>query len=805
MKTLLPTLCCLLILNTSIAQSSVKGRILDNSQQPLAFANVLLLRAADSTLVRGLITEDDGEYQFDLESQERYLISSSIIGYTTIYSQVFVGNGKSIELPAMVLAEAVNELEEVTVVARKPLFEQQIDRTVINVQNSITSAGNSALEVLEKSPGVEVDRGNEVLSMFGKQGVIVMINGKRNRMDMASIIQLLNGIPASNIEKIELITTPPANFDAEGDAGIINIVLVNNLEEGFNGNYSLNVGYGLRPKFGGSLNFNWRKKKVNFYGVFSSNYDFFQQNTDFSRSILFEGVETITNGESDRPGYRGVNDGRLGLDIELSDKTTLGFLIAGYTNLWDLDASTFTSFKNGTSDQYSQLSSLETNHWIHGMANVSLQHQFAEGESLTFDFDYLYYHDDNPTDYVDAAVTASGEPLAETEFLSRKETPIHFQVAKIDYNKKVSDKFSFSVGLKGTNSDLINDVRVEDLVNDTWVVNQLLTARFDLTERIGAAYVSTTLELSPKTSMKAGLRYEYTETNLGTETEKDIVDRQFGRLFPSFFFAHNINDNNRVQFSFGQRISRPSYDIIAPAFFFFGPNTILAGNPAIQNNITYNIRGEYRYKTILMSAQYSIDEAPIIFGQPLIDPALNQVILRAENMKDAKVLNLSLSFPINFTPWWESQYNASAFYFDQRPIVNGEVFDESSDYYSLYTSQNFKLPKDFAAEISWNFNSGLQYGLAQIPVRWMLNFGFQKSFNGGATKLSLNCNDIFNTGSFFETTYDEPDLNLNTNWAYFLEAPMWRLTFSQRFGKETVKARRERSTGSEEERQRVGG
>ncbi len=224
--TIFLTVVFLLASPSLFSQAQISGAIYSAEGKPLPFANVLLLTAVDSALVRGGISGDDGSFVFPKIAANEYRLLLTMVGFSDQYSApIHLATGQQLAPDPFVLRENVETLDAVQVVAKKPLFEQKIDRMVVNVANSVTSAGSNALEVLERSPGVVVDRMNGAISMAGKNGVSVMINGKLTRMSSDAVIQLLEGMNADNIESIELITTPPSNFDAEGNAGFINVVL----------------------------------------------------------------------------------------------------------------------------------------------------------------------------------------------------------------------------------------------------------------------------------------------------------------------------------------------------------------------------------------------------------------------------------------------------------------------------------------------------------------------------------------------------------------------------------------------------
>lgn len=282
-------------------QSKVHGVVIDITGKAVINANVLLLRGNDSLLVKGAITDAGGNYVFQEIKAGEYIISASFTGFQAAFSTVFnLREQESKALENLQLRALPRQLSTVTVQAKKPPFEQKIDRMVVNVQSSITSAGSTALDVLEKSPGIIVDRQNNVISMAGKDGVGIMINGKSNNMPASAVVQMLAGMNASNIEKIELITTPPANFDAEGNAGFINIVFKTNPDHGTNGSYSLTAGYAKGPTSAASINLNHRKGKFNVFGDYSFSRTNLVQTVKFSRNFSHRGKATENAVSSER-------------------------------------------------------------------------------------------------------------------------------------------------------------------------------------------------------------------------------------------------------------------------------------------------------------------------------------------------------------------------------------------------------------------------------------------------------------------------------------------------------------------------
>ncbi len=280
MKDFFYTTLFLLLFSLAASAQSVQGTIRESDGKAIPFASVLLLNETDSTLVKGAVATESGQFIIENIKSGLYRVAVTAIGYEKVYSAPFsLDAGNRHELPALVLAPEANQLAEVTVSAQKPMFEQQLDKLVVNVDKMVSSTGGSALDVLERSPGVMVNRQQNALSLIGKAGVTVMINGKISRLPLDAVIQQLVGMNASNIDRIELITSPSAQYDAEGDAGIINIILKKDISLGTNGSYSLTAGYGFHEKSAGSLNLNHRSQRLSLFGDVSGLYD--QQQHDF--------------------------------------------------------------------------------------------------------------------------------------------------------------------------------------------------------------------------------------------------------------------------------------------------------------------------------------------------------------------------------------------------------------------------------------------------------------------------------------------------------------------------------------------
>jgi Outer membrane protein beta-barrel family/Carboxypeptidase regulatory-like domain len=798
-------LCCFYTCSNLFAQYTINGNIVNADFKPVANANALLLHPKDSSLFKGTISNASGTFSFQNITAGKYLISCSYTGFITTYTLEIAVPSKGIIIDAgtVVLKPETSQLNTVTVTGKRPMFEQKIDRMIINVKNSITSTGGTVLDVLEKSPGVIVNKQAASISMNGKDGIRVMINSKMSYMPADAIIQMLDGMNATNVDRIELITTPPAKYDAEGNAGYINIVLLNNPDVGFNGSYAITAAAFVGSEPSANFNFNYRKKKVNLYGGYTFSRLAQKQVFTNYRKVTYQGKTTETSTSSDRDPVQ-LNHGlRLGIDYQLSKKTVLGLLVSGYNNKWTMDAvnSIYTKL-NGTADTSIKVINDEINHWKHLMGNVNLQHSFASGDELTINADYLRYKDSNPTNYSNIYYKGGVNPVRNESTRSGKETIITIVPVQLDYKKKINSKLEFETGAKAVFSKFTNDVRIETQMQNIWKPDSSLTANYFLNENIGAGYASLSIIASEKTSIKAGLRYEYTSSNLATETVKNIVDRKYGNLFPTLYLSHKLNDNNSFNFSYNRRINRPTFNNLAPFVIFLDPTTFISGNAALQPSIADAVKVDYLFKKFVFSAGYTYEANSIAGFQTEVNAATNQQYIIARNLTNTHSVFGSVSLPVSIAKWWFSQINLVSTWqkvnadYKQKPLSITQ-FD-----YNISGFQSFTLPNDYAIELSGFFQSPSLFGASPSKAFGALNAGVQKKFPNSSSTLRLGVDNIFNSLAY-KVTFDVPSENFYTNGSYLFSRRMFKLTWTQNFGNKILKDKRNRITASEAERKRV--
>jgi outer membrane receptor protein involved in Fe transport len=799
----------LLVFKHASAQTGIlKGIINDAGGQPVQYANVLLLKSFDSSLVKGTVSDALGKYSFENIKEGKYYISASFTGMEQVFTKVFeiISDKNEIDQGVLYLRNADVQLKNVTVAAKKPMFEQKIDRMVINVKNSITNAAGTALDVLEKSPGVTVNRQNSSIAINGKNGVTVMINGKLTYMPMAALVQLLAGTSAANIEKIELITTPPAKYDAAGNGGFINIVLLNNPYEGFSGSYFLTAGYGNRESGAAGINFNYRSGKINLYGNYAFNHDPYIQPFRYFTQFTNAGNIIANTSFADRDAVQQVHNIRIGIDYQLDTATIIGALVSGYNSRWSMIAHNgATISKNNILDTTISTVEREINHWQNIMVNLNFQHTFKPGKVFFFDVNYIYYKDNNPNTYANNYYNRANGFLYHEDVRSGKVTPINFRVFSSDYTTPLGKKITMEAGAKIALSKFTNDVSVDNLKQGIWIANAGLSANYLLKENIGAAYTSFTINPNSKILVKAGFRYEYTTSDLGTTQTGNIVNRKYGELFPTFYVSKKFDDGNSVSFSYSRRITRPTFNDLAPFTVFFDPKTFFTGNPALQPAIANTLQASYGLKNYIFSLSYT-HEANTLgdfqFQTQGIDTISNSLYLSPRNFKYEKYLTANVSLPLIVIKWWSMQNNINGGWRKVNATsgiapVKFQFFD-----YSLNSTQRFALPKDFSFELTGLYSSAGYFGTAKGKPIYRLDAGLQKKFSNKKDILSITANDIFNSGTYYRYTENLPTgAFIKASFNYGIVA--YKLTYTHNFGNRVLKDKRERSTGAEDELRRV--
>lgn len=799
-------LICFLCATNGQAQANgarIKGFVYDPEDKPAEYSTVVLMNK-DSVFMKGELTAENGSFLFENLDKGNYFIMIRNVEFNTYISNpIALGENDIIEFEHIQLETKITDLDEVVVKAQKPLYVQKIDRLEVNVESSATMAGDNALEILEKSPGVFVDRQNSAISLRGKNGVTVMINGKLTHMPMTALFGLLEGMSASNIEKLELITTPPANLDAEGDGGFINIVLKRNDYEGVTGMISATAGYGRQERALAGGNISFRKNKINLY----ADYNFSHNNGlqyAYSDRIISEPAYTF-NSSSDviRDYNLDMHNGRIGLDYYISPNTVIGVLGTFYKREWTMDSESNALFVVDPGPDSSSVGTIEElNGSSQFLVNFNIQHKFNQNHQLNADLDYFNRNSFQPTSYYTTYFDEGDQMLSVEELTIGKVTPLNIWVGKLDYTFSSNEKLTFETGVKGDYSFFTNDVTYETLVQDQWVNDPEFSESATMSESIQAAYASFTYNFDEKTGLKAGLRYERTITELNLLSADDI-NREFNDFFPTLFFSRQFNENNGLALSYNKRISRPGFFDLAPFVILMDPLTYVTGNVNLLPAISSSFKSDYTFRKLLISLQYTRINNSIKRFQPSRLPDSDFGVLSSVNLELEEMYSLSLSLPVNITRWWRMQNNVNGYINQIDSDYPGGHLEISQANFDLNTSHTYMLPRDFSLELSFFYYSRAQRGVWINTPREILNFGLQKEFKNNWGTLSFNFSNILNE-PFLDRSAILPELNMEQNLLLDFDTRVIKLSYNRSFGNMEVKSRNKRESGAGDILRRVG-
>jgi hypothetical protein len=804
MKNLLLQILLSVLVTSAFSQGIIQGKVTNLQSNEVPYANVLLRNLPDSTLIKGAITDESGVFSFSNIPKGEYFIETSFLGYTKAYSPVFNFSGmEKHDLDPITLTEEASNLDEVTVSATKPLFEMEMGKMVVNVANSVTSAGFSVIDLLERSPGVMVNRQNNTMSLAGKNGVVILMNGKRFRMPVEAAFQMLAGLNSSDVEKLEIITVPPANYDADGDAGFINVVMKrNNGTIGTNGSLTVGQGYGSGYQGNLSFNLNHQGPKFSWFALVTPSVVNQSQIWESQRSNNdgFQDI-SINTVSDDRDANRKVINYQAGFDYSIGKNTTLSALVSGYENRWNQVVPLLTEAQYSVSpDTTIDMTLTEKNYWSHIMGNINIQHTFQNGQVLSADLDYLTYKNSNPTSYTTTFFDESDKVIDVEEFRISKDTPIDMWVGSVNHSMKIGESVKVDSGIKGTFSELSNTVVFEEQFGSEWIVNPTYSSDGILTEDILAAFSTAAVVFNDKTSLNAGLRYENTKTNLTSLSGEELVNRHYGNLFPTVQLARKMGENSQTTFSYGRRITRPTFNQMAPFVIFSDRYTLFAGNINILPTYTNNLKVDYSFKSLIVSAQYSHDKNAIAAFQPTLDEETNTTFLKTENIDQIQTISIMFAFPIQLTPWWEMQNNFTANFQRANSVLNDEAYEVDQKSVQVITTNTFTLPKKYTIELVGNYNSPTINGYFLWLSNGFVNLGIKKDFEKAGV-LRLSCNDIFETTQLRWKSFEGS--NIGFSGRYKFEKRVFMATYTYNFGNTKVKGTRKRAVGSQAEQRRV--
>jgi hypothetical protein len=790
-----------LLTNSLKAQTgSIQGQILNTQKKPIAAAAVLLLTKKDSSTQKTVVTDEAGNFTIDLVKEGDWLLLVNAVGYKKYYSAAINTSQQKIQLPAIILEDAsAKELASVVVVANKPYTEQKVDRTIVNVDALISNTGISALEVLEKTPGVMIDE-NGNITFKGKQGVLVMIDDKPTYLSPADLAAYLKSLPSSALDKIELMDMPPAKYDAAGNAGVINIKTKKTKTKGFNGSVAASYGQAYYWRTNQSANLNYYTGKVNIFANIGYNINNGARDLDVNRAY-FNSSGTLTSVFKQENYFAPVGKGpnyKLGFDYYISPKTTWGIVYTG--SGWDRTEfrPTYTHIYNGAGKLDSSInasSNSDMSFRKHGL-NLNYTHKFDSlGKTITFDLDYINYHTNNEQGFLNEVYNSDGVQKSTQFTLALLPSDISIYAAKTDYSQPLPGKAKFEAGLKSSFVNSDNEAQYFLVNGGSRTVDYNNTNHFIYKENINAAYVNLNKEFS-RITVQSGLRMENTNGSghqFGNALRPDSsFENHYTNLFATLYVSYKMDStgNNILTLSYGRRIDRPNYQNLNPFVYILDKFSYFAGNPFLRPQFSNEYKLSYTYKNkVTIAALYNhISDVQV----ETIEQNGSIFISRNGNIGSYDFISLSGNATLHPAKWWTlilyAEYNYNKY---QGALYSGQLNSTSNWLYTNINNQ-FVLGKGWSAELSGFYCGPAIYAqFDKIPFG-QVNPAIQKKILKDKGTVKLSGRDIFNTNTSAGNINNIPNVQASFRNNFYNQS--FTIGFTYSFGKQLNKE--QRKTGS---------
>ena len=802
----------ILILTHLIALSikaQVNGTVKDEQGNPVKGATVSLLRATDSGLVKLAASGNDGAYSFAGIKDGNYRVKATFVGHKPTFSAPLNYTSTAVTLPAIVMNKVSGDMKTVVVTASKPLIEVKADKTILNVEGTINAVGTDMLELLRKSPGVMVDQ-NDAISMSGKNGVQIYIDGRPSPLSGTDLSNYLKSIQSSQVESVELITNPSAKYEAAGNAGIINIRLKKNKSFGTNGSVNAGWNVGTYAKYNAGLSLNHRNAKVNFFGTYNYN-----NNINENRLKIYR---TVLDSIFDQNGLMKVkmtsHNFKAGFDYFIDKKSTFGVILNGNFATPEFSNYSHTEIsKRGSNTIDRILIADNTNDMKRDNVNVNLNYTYnnPNGRSLVLNADYGYYDlnsdQHQPNDYYDATGQVK---MSSVVYRMIAPTNINIYSIKGDYEQNFKKgKLGYGGKLGYVTSD--NDFRRYNVYTTGEQLDKDRSNQFNYKENINAGYINYNKQIKKGIMIQAGVRVENTNiegTSLGQKKAggeylpyDSTFKRHYTDVFPSAAITFNKNPKNQVSITYSRRIDRPVYQDLNPFEFKLDEYTFMKGNINLRPQYTHSfgVTHMYKYK-LTTTVNYShVDD---IFAQ-LIDTAEgSKAFISKRNLATQDIVSLNVSYPFqkkNFSSLLNVNTNYSHYEAD---FGEGRTIDVNAFAFRFFTQNSLKFAKTWTAELLGMYNAPtVMMGTFKMKAMWNVDLGLQKQILKGKGTLRLAVSDIFRTMQFRGTSNFAGQETTNR---FRFESRQFKMNFVYRFGSSQVKAARQRATGADDENRRVG-
>ena len=795
------------LMSFNIMAQKISGIVKDETGKPVDAATILLLSAKDSVVVKYTASKADGQFQFAGVAFSDYVVKASHVGFKNNFSERLNVAG-DIVVADIILAKNSAALGAVVVTAIKPMVEIKADKTILNVEGTINAVGSDVLELLRKSPGVMVDK-DDNLSLSGKNGVRVYIDGKPSPLAGTDLAEFLKSLQSSNVEAIEIITNPSAKYDAAGNAGIINIRLKKNKSFGTNGSVNAGWGIGNYPKYNAGLSLNNRSKKINLFGNYNYN-----ENKGLNRMQFYRTVADTIFDQKNRMINQGTNHSyKAGLDYTINKKNSIGINLNGTLNDGSMRSNSNTPiFYQPTDSKVKTLVANNSSQSNRDNINGNANYRYADtsGRELNLDADYARYdifsNQMQPNIYYDANGNITGTVI----YNMLAPTNINLYSVKADYEQNFK-KGKLGLGGKLAKVNTDNDFKRYNVFSNNKMLDTLRSNRFKYDENINAFYINYNRSFKGF-MLQAGLRAEQTAiTGLSTGYKiqgnnyafyDSAFKRDYVDFFPSLAVTFNKNPKNQLGLSYSRRIDRPAYQDLNPFEFKMDEYSFMKGNTNLrpQYSNSFGITHSYKYK---LNSKLNYTHVTDIFAQLIDTTERSKSFMSKQNLATQDIVSLNISYPFAHKKFMSfinlnSSYSAYKADFGKGRKVDASVFN-----YNIFMQNSLRFAKTWTAELSGFYSSpSIWQGTFESKAMGGVDMGLQKQVLKNKATIKASMSDVFGTMRWKgSSNFAGQTIQASGRW----ESQVFKLNFSYRFGNTQVKAARQRKNAMEEENKRTQG
>ena len=806
----------------TVAQNkgTIKGSVIDSDGNPIEAVVTTLVQNNKTTIIKTDLTDKEGSFVFDELPSDTYYISISTNEYQSYISNPIriTEPNQIIELPKIILKKNESiQLNEVKIDKKVPFVVQKVDKTIVNPDALISNAGGNALDVLSKSPGVTVDENGNV-KLRGKSGVTIFIDDKPTYLTGAELENYLKSLPSSAIKQVEIMTNPPAKYEASGNGGIINIITRRSKLKGFNGNVSLNYGQGKYARTADNLNLNYNTNK---FSVFSNlSYSNTEAYHDLTIQRRFKDEWGNLESSFEQNTYLKVNrqsyNARIGFDYYLSEKSTIGIVAKGLSNPNRNPRYNYATIKNATGavEKIVTADNNENVDFKNGTVTLNFRHQFAKPEQLfTTDIDYVTYESTIDQLYKNAITDLVGPDTNSDIQNGNLPSKITIYAVKSDYSTPLKNNAKLDFGAKVSSTKTDNNAIYTITQNNSTRPNYDLSNHFLYDEIISAAYVNYTKSFK-KIDIQAGLRFEDTRLRgeqLGNPNKPySAFKNNYNSFFPTVYVSYKIDSlaTKTFNISYGKRVERPFYKDLNPFSSPLDQFTFYEGNPFLKPTFGHNFSLTYNYTELLstsFSYSYGKDEIKETIEIKEVTNELNQVrniyYSRPNNIGKSNQYALSVQSRFNLFKWLTTVVYTELNYSKYQSQLYEQTLNAEGTYWFINATNSIQFSKKWSGEISGQYLSQSIDAQFTIGDFGFVSVGCQKKILKDLGTLKFNLSDVFFTNQIRGTIN-----NLGTteaNWFGPRDTRIASVTFAYRFGKNSSNKTKYNGNGSESEQNRV--